>query len=59
MLVSTSWVESVNWPDKRVSVDLDIEAIRHSPEYDPSKPINREYELRLYDYYGRPHYWEE
>jgi hypothetical protein len=24
-----------------------------------SLPLNREYEERRYDYYGRPRYWEE
>jgi hypothetical protein len=31
--------------------------IKNSPEWNPSAPINREYEARLYDYYGRPVYW--
>jgi hypothetical protein len=34
------------------------EQIRNSPEYDPSRPIERDEELRLYEYYGRPGYWD-
>jgi hypothetical protein len=30
-----------------------------SPEFDPSAPVNRAYELRLYDCYGRPKYWTQ
>jgi len=33
------------------------EESRTSPSGYPSAPINREYEARLYDYYGRPVYW--
>jgi len=32
--------------------------VEQSPKYDPSTPVNREYEVRMYDYYGRPVYWE-
>jgi hypothetical protein len=35
------------------------EMVENSPEFDPSATVNREYELRLYDYYGRPKYWSK
>jgi hypothetical protein len=38
-------------------VNVSKEQIENSPEYDPASPINREYEIRLYDFYGRPYYW--
>jgi stress response protein YsnF len=38
-------------------VDLTKEQIKNGPEWDPRSPINREYEERLYDAYGRPAYW--
>ena len=51
-------LRSVNdWFMSRIQVELPREEIRNSPEYDPDTPINREYEERLYDYYGRPAYW--
>jgi hypothetical protein len=31
--------------------------IKNSPEWNANAAINREYEARLYDYYGRPVYW--
>ncbi len=34
------------------------EAIRHSPEWKADAAVNREYETRLYDYYGGPAYWD-
>lgn len=59
VLVSPAWVEHVDWNEQLVHVGLDAEAIRHSPKFDPNRPINREYEERLYDFYGRPRYWAD
>lgn len=35
---------------------LSVNAIKEGPEYDPAEPVNREYEIRLYAYYGRSRY---
>jgi hypothetical protein len=58
VLLSPAWVTAVEWGQKRLHVDLSVEQIRGSLPFDPSAPVNREYEMRLYDYYGRPRYWE-
>ena len=57
VLVAPAWAEQVNWVERKVYVDLGRETIKSSPEFDPSMPVNREYEARLYDFYGRPYYW--
>jgi hypothetical protein len=57
VLVSPLWIDSVDWAETKVFVDLDSDRIKSSPKYDPSVPVNREYEVRLYDFYGRPRYW--
>lgn len=54
VLVSPQWIEAIAWADERVKVDLSIDSIKSSPHFDPSIAINREYEARLYDYYGKP-----
>jgi hypothetical protein len=54
VLISPQWIEQIKWLERSVYIDLSQETIRNSPEYDPSTPVNREYEARLYDYYGRP-----
>jgi hypothetical protein len=59
VLIAPVWVERVDWLQRMMRVDLLADTIRKSPEYDPSAPVNREYEARLYDYYGRPRYWDE
>ncbi len=57
VLISPEWIKQVSWADQNVDLDLTQEGVKSSPEFDPSLPINREYEARLYDYYGRPKYW--
>lgn len=57
VVVSPAWVKEVRWADLLVTVDLSREMIKDSPEFDPAAPVNREYETRLYDFYGRPKYW--
>jgi hypothetical protein len=57
VLVSPVWIDSLDWGEAKVFVDLDSNRIKSSPEYNPSTPVNREYEERLYDFYGRPRYW--
>jgi hypothetical protein len=58
VLITPTWISSVNWAKRKVRVDLTREQVMGSPEYDPSAPVNREYEARLYDFYGRPKYWD-
>jgi hypothetical protein len=57
VLVSPAWVKRVSWDEKSLHVEMTRQQIRGSVAFDSSAPINREYEARLYDYYGRPKYW--
>lgn len=57
VLIAPLWVEAIDWETRQVRVDLTKEGVKNAPEFDPEAPINREYEERLYDYYGRPKYW--
>jgi hypothetical protein len=57
VLLSPAWIEEVSWVAHAVRTSLNKDSIERSPEFDPSVPVNREYEERLYDYYGRPRYW--
>jgi stress response protein YsnF len=59
VLVSPHWIEKVSWADSEVYVDLSRETVRNSPEFDHNAPVNRDYEDRLHDYYGRRKYWAE
>lgn len=57
VIVHPFWIKSINWGRKEVIVDLEIERIKNSPIFDPSEPVNREYETVLFDFYGKPRYW--
>ena len=57
VIVSSKWINRISWDKKEVQVDLIKDKIQNSPPYDPSMPINREYETLLFDYYGKPRYW--
>jgi hypothetical protein len=52
-----AWIEKIDWAESKLYINLLRESVKRSPEYDPSAPVNREYEARFYDYYGRPKYW--
>jgi hypothetical protein len=58
VLVAPQWATRVSWDEKKVYVDMSRQAIKNTPEWDATAAINREYEERLYDYYGRPVYWD-
>jgi len=58
VLVSPLWASSVSWEERIVHVDMSRQSIKESPEFDAMAGINREYESSLYDYYGRPVYWD-
>ncbi|MFW6107363.1 MAG: PRC-barrel domain containing protein [bacterium] len=57
VVLAPGWMKRVDWHERRFYVDLGRQAIRGSPEYDPSQPLRRSYEARLHDHYGRPPYW--
>lgn len=57
VIVSCEWLTEVRWNDRMVHVDLTKKQIETAPPFDPRTPVNREYETRLYDFYGRPTYW--
>ena len=58
VLVAPHWAERISWAENKVFVNLPRQMIKHSPEWHADAPVNREYEARLYDYYGRPAYWQ-
>jgi hypothetical protein len=57
VLISPTWIDDMDWAGRTVRVHMTREAIENSPEFDPTAPVNREYEERLHDFYGRPLYW--
>jgi hypothetical protein len=58
VIFAIEWIRKIQFQKSAVEVDLTEESVKNSPLYDPSAPVNREFEERLYDYYGRPKYWK-
>ena len=52
VMLSLNWVDNISLLNAHLSVNLSKEKIKESPEFDPSMPVNSEYEKILYDYYG-------
>ena len=57
VLISPRWIRDVAWDDRRIHVDLTREAVKDSPEFDPERTVDRDYETRLHQYYDQPIYW--
>ncbi|HSB68453.1 MAG TPA: PRC-barrel domain containing protein [Candidatus Methylomirabilis sp.] len=59
VLVQPRSVVGITWEERAVHVDLSRAALRNAPEYDPRRPIDRDYEMRLQDYYDRSKHSED
>jgi hypothetical protein len=53
VLFAPRWIQHIDWQDGKVRVNLLRDIIQNAPEYDPSVPITRQYEVSLFDYYGQ------
>jgi hypothetical protein len=58
VLLSPDWVRRVDWNDREIHVDMSRDAVKASPEYNPTMEMSREYEERLHGHYRRPAYWK-
>lgn len=59
VLLSPPWLGGINFRQRRVTVNISQESVLNCPEFHPTAAVNRAYEEKLYDYYGRPVYWAE
>lgn len=57
--IAPRWVQAVSWDERAVYLEATRRQVEESPVFDPAQPVNRAYEERLYDYYGRPPYWDK
>lgn len=51
VVIAPEWIQQIDWARTTVYVDLTIERIKTSPDFDLSSPIDREYENLLYAHY--------
>lgn len=54
VLLSIQLIKEINWDNSVVIVNTTTEAVRNSPVFDESKPVNEMYEHQLYDHYQKP-----
>ncbi len=54
VLISPITLDTPDWKSQRFPVRLTTQEIERSPELHEDAPVSREYEKRLYDFYGRP-----
>jgi uncharacterized protein YrrD len=57
VLLSPLSVRRINWSYRWVAVALSRQQVRNSPAVDTQKPIERQHESPLLEYYGLRHYW--
>jgi len=58
VVISVSVIDQPDWTTKTFRVHLTKERIRHSPDVDSKKPVSRQQEIAMREYYGWPAYWE-
>jgi hypothetical protein len=57
VLVAPQWATRISWLDRRVYLDMTRAAVKGSPEWSETFPVEREYEERLHRHYGRIPGW--
>lgn len=58
VLLSPDWFAGWDWVNKAAAVPITKREAEGSPEYRPDGPLDRAYEARLHDFYGRSAYWD-
>jgi len=57
VLISPVALEQPEWDNRMFPVNLTKKQIENSPDIDADKPVSRQHELRLNQYYNWPLYW--
>jgi len=53
VILSPRWIKRAQWADSLVYFDLTRESVENSLEFNPSKPISRDYEAFFLDHFGQ------
>jgi len=57
VLLAPASIREKNWNHRKVEFRLTQEQIKEAPQYDEHKPISRQFEIELADYFDWPRYW--
>jgi uncharacterized protein YrrD len=58
VLISIAALGKPDWELHTFPVNLTCEQVRNSPDIDTERPVYRQHEVKLFDYYQWPQYWE-
>lgn len=58
VILAPPWIEKCKWNENQIIVNLTRQQIKDSPFYDPTLPVNRQFEEKLHLHYSRGGYWE-
>ena len=58
VVIAVLWIRDISWEGSKIRVNLSANKISTSPEWDPEDTLDREFETRLYDHYGKIKYWK-
>jgi hypothetical protein len=53
VLLSTEGITEIDWKEERIGVDVDRDAVKNSPPYDPARKTTPEYATQLRRHYER------
>lgn len=57
VLLSPISVTSIDWLHETIHVSLTKHEVQNSPGIETAKPVSRQHETALFNYYGYPYYW--
>ncbi len=57
VLISTAALKEPKWKSRVFPVNLTKEQVKNSPSIDTDKPVSRQHEAKLHNYYDWPAYW--
>ncbi len=52
-VLNSWWTREIDWAQRTMHFDITAAQIQSSPGFDPSIPLDRDYEIRLHENYGR------
>jgi sporulation protein YlmC with PRC-barrel domain len=58
VLISLVALGKPDWKSRTFSVNLTCDQVRKSPDLDTERPVYRQHEVELHEYYQWPRYWE-
>jgi len=53
VIIAPEWIDDVYWAESKIEVNLTRDAVKQSPAYDPSVPLNPEQDTGIHKHYGR------